>query len=54
MNLVHSAKYAILALGLCAGLSACGDGNTMMMIEEFDFEKLHAANRTVCIKLNQK
>lgn len=23
MNLVHSAKYAFLALGLCAGLSAC-------------------------------
>lgn len=48
MNLVHSAKYAILALGLCAGLSACGDGNTMMTPTAATFAQVVTDMKSTC------
>lgn len=48
MNLVHSAKYAFLALGLCAGLSACGDGTTMPPADTATFAQVVTDMKSAC------
>lgn len=48
MNLVHSAKHAILALGICAGLSACGDEPMMMNTDAATFTQVVTDMKSLC------
>jgi hypothetical protein len=48
MNLVHSAKYAFLALGLCAGLSACGDDTNNMPTQAATFAQVTTDMKSLC------